>query len=110
MAPSATETTTLPTHTNETSAVKLTGGVGPYKELAPIGYDKEAEEVGKEGFEAAHVRICLSSSYCSSKSASSILTTYHTGAVNDTPLLSLLSIVNTGLTQIRAFQSFLHPV
>ena len=42
MAPSATETTTLPSHTAQ--PVKLTSNVGPYKELAPIGYEKKAEE------------------------------------------------------------------
>lgn len=53
MAPSAIETTT------ETQAptVKLTGAVGPYKELAPIGYEKEAEENGKGEFLAAKVSI-----------------------------------------------------
>lgn len=55
MAPSATWTTTLPTR--ETSTVKLTGGIGPYKELAPIGYEKEAEEQGKDGFAAAKVSL-----------------------------------------------------
>ncbi len=54
MAPSATETITLPQRT-ASSSVKLTGGVGPYKELAPIGYEKEAEEQGKDGFKAAKV-------------------------------------------------------
>lgn len=58
MAPSATqtETVTLPDRTTE-SLVKLTGGVGPYKELAPIGYEKKAEE---EGPNAAKVRFLLS--------------------------------------------------
>jgi sulfonate dioxygenase len=44
MAPSATETetTTLPSHTT----VKLTTNIGPYKELAPIGYSVETEERG----------------------------------------------------------------
>jgi len=55
MAPSATETTTLPTRTAETSTVKLTANIGPYKELAPIGYKKEVEEEGKDGFKAAKV-------------------------------------------------------
>lgn len=54
MAPSATETTTLPVR-SQTSAVKLTSNTGPYKELAPIGYEKEAEEQGKDGFGAAKV-------------------------------------------------------
>lgn len=51
MAPSATETITLPTR----STVKLTSNTGPYKELAPIGYEKEVEEQGKDGFAAAKV-------------------------------------------------------
>jgi sulfonate dioxygenase len=55
MAPSATETTTLPARTAEPT-VKLTSNTGPYKELAPIGYSKQAEEEGKDGFKAAKVR------------------------------------------------------
>jgi sulfonate dioxygenase len=60
MAPSAVETTTttLPTRTVE-SLVKLTGGVGQYKELAPIGYEKQAEEEGKDGFSAAKYKHYL---------------------------------------------------
>jgi len=54
MAPSATETTTLPSRANESSTVRLTGnGLGEYKELAPIGYDKEAEEKGVGKFAPA---------------------------------------------------------
>jgi sulfonate dioxygenase len=52
MAPSAIETITTPTATQK---VRLTGNVGPYKELAPIGYSKEIEEEGKDGFQAAKV-------------------------------------------------------
>jgi sulfonate dioxygenase len=48
MAPSATETTTLP-------VVSLTTNTGPYKELAPIGYEKEIEEKGKDGVKPAQV-------------------------------------------------------
>jgi sulfonate dioxygenase len=55
MAPSATETTTLPVRTVETPTVKLTSNTGPYKELAPIGYEKKAEEEGTEGHKAAKV-------------------------------------------------------
>lgn len=53
MAPSATETTTatLPAR----PAVTLTSNTGPYKELAPIGYVKEVEEEGGDGFQAAKV-------------------------------------------------------
>jgi len=54
MAPSATETITLPVRTNESTSVKLTGdGLGEYKELAPIGYEKEIEEKGRDGHKAA---------------------------------------------------------
>ncbi|KAH8678730.1 putative alpha-ketoglutarate-dependent sulfonate dioxygenase [Tricladium varicosporioides] len=53
MAPSATETTTLPARGSETTTVKLTSNTGPYKELAPIGYERQAEEEGKDGFQAA---------------------------------------------------------
>jgi sulfonate dioxygenase len=55
MAPSATETTTIPSRTVETSTVKLTSNTGPYKELAPIGYEKKAEEEGVDGHKAAKV-------------------------------------------------------
>ncbi|KAK0120751.1 hypothetical protein ONS96_010952 [Cadophora gregata f. sp. sojae] len=54
MAPSATETVTL-----ESRPVKLTSNVGPYKELAPIGYEKDAEEQGKDGFSAAKYKHYL---------------------------------------------------
>ncbi|KAI9053011.1 hypothetical protein LZ554_003281 [Drepanopeziza brunnea f. sp. 'monogermtubi'] len=54
MAPSATETITL-----EHSPVKLTSNVGPYKELAPIGYEKDIEEQGKDGFSAAKYKNYL---------------------------------------------------
>jgi sulfonate dioxygenase len=57
MAPSATETVTLPSRTVETSTVKLTSNTGPYKELAPIGYEKSAEEEGTGGFAAA--KVCM---------------------------------------------------
>jgi sulfonate dioxygenase len=56
MAPSATETTTLPTRTAEIPSVKLATNTGAYKELAPVGYEKKAEEEGVEGFKAAKVR------------------------------------------------------
>lgn len=52
MAPSATETTTLPAR----AAVSLTTNNGPYKELAPIGFEKETELEGKDGHQAAKVR------------------------------------------------------
>jgi len=55
MAPSATETTTLPSHPVEESSVKLTADVGTYKGIAPIGYEKKAEEEGINGFAPAKV-------------------------------------------------------
>jgi hypothetical protein len=45
MAPSAIETTTLSSRTVEPTA-KLTSNIGPYKELASVGYSKQAEEEG----------------------------------------------------------------
>ncbi|KAF4637739.1 hypothetical protein G7Y89_g353 [Cudoniella acicularis] len=59
MAPSAVETTTLPVREAETSTVKLTSNSGPYKELAPIGYEKKAEEEGIDGFSAAKYKNYL---------------------------------------------------
>ena len=56
MAPSATES--LPIR-DVTAKVQLTSSTGPYKELAPIGYEKVAEEEGKDGFQAAKVRSIL---------------------------------------------------
>ena len=56
MAPSATETTTLPSRPVEESTVKLTADVGTYKGIAPIGYEKKAEEEGIEGFAPAKVQ------------------------------------------------------
>jgi len=57
MAPSATETITIPSRPAQTSTVKLTSNTGPYKELAPIGYEKKAEEEGIDGFKAAKVSL-----------------------------------------------------
>lgn len=53
MAPSATETVVVPTE--QVQKVRLTGNAGPYKELAPIGYAKEAELEGTDGHKAAQV-------------------------------------------------------
>lgn len=55
MAPSATETATIPSR----PVVTLTTNTGPYKELAPIGYEKEAELEGKNGFHAAKYKNYL---------------------------------------------------
>lgn len=60
MAPSATETTTTPSQTVEPTTVKLTSNTGPYKELAPIGYEKKAEEEGTDGHKAAKVGVLVS--------------------------------------------------
>ncbi|TVY54594.1 Alpha-ketoglutarate-dependent sulfonate dioxygenase [Lachnellula cervina] len=59
MAPSATETTTIPVRAVETSQVKLTSSTGPYKELAPIGYEKKAEEEGTDAHQAAKYKNYL---------------------------------------------------
>lgn len=61
MAPSATETITVPVQTEDVTKVRLTANSGPYKELAPIGYEKDAELKGKDGHNAAAVciRHCL---------------------------------------------------
>jgi len=63
MAPSAVETTTttLPTRKSDPSAVRLTANTGPYKELAPIGYEKKGEEEGGDGFKAAKVHSLIPS-------------------------------------------------
>lgn len=52
MAPSATQTTTLASR----PTVALATNDGPYKELAPIGFEKEVELEGKGSFQAAKVR------------------------------------------------------
>lgn len=56
MAPSATETVTLPSRTADNSKplTKPVDGVGAYKELA-TAFEKDAELKGKDGFEAATV-------------------------------------------------------
>jgi hypothetical protein len=77
MAPSATETTTLPSRIAEPSAVKLASNTGPYKELAPVGYEKKAEEEGKDGFKAAKVWNSFSTFVVSSvRGVPSILVTH----------------------------------
>ncbi|KAI9745632.1 MAG: hypothetical protein M1818_001166 [Claussenomyces sp. TS43310] len=55
MAPSATETTTLPSRPDDSKAsLKVFGGgVGAYKEMATVSFEKDAELKGKDGFEAA---------------------------------------------------------
>lgn len=58
MAPSATETVTLPTRAKNTASDKVTRGeLGNYKELAPTSFDKSAEEKGIGKFAAASVSI-----------------------------------------------------
>jgi sulfonate dioxygenase len=60
MAPSAVETSVATDQPRVNPGLKLTGGIGPYKELSPIGYEKEAEEKGRGGFEPAKVDKNLS--------------------------------------------------
>lgn len=58
MAPSATETITVPTVTQPVLKLHSTqSGTGDYKQLQSHDYDKEAEEGRKEGFSAAKVRV-----------------------------------------------------
>ena len=58
MAPSATETVTLPTQVKKSTSERFTRDeLGNYKELAPTSFDKEAEEKGVGRFAAASVRI-----------------------------------------------------
>jgi hypothetical protein len=59
MAPSAIETSIVTERRNVNLTVKLTGGTGPYKEFSPIGYETEAEETGRDGFETAKVSHIL---------------------------------------------------
>lgn len=58
MAPSATETVTLPTQVKKPASDGfISNELGNYKELAPTSFDKEAEEKGVGKFAAASVRI-----------------------------------------------------
>ncbi len=50
MAPSAVETVTI----TQLPTLKLHSGLGDYKELLPVSYDKDAEE-GKNGVAGAKV-------------------------------------------------------
>jgi len=59
MAPSATETINVPVPIEGIQKVRLSGNEGPYKELAPIGYEKDAELKGKDGHNAAAVDISV---------------------------------------------------
>lgn len=56
MAPSATETVTAQETTPVLKLHSTQSGTGDYKQLQPHGFDKDAEEGNKEGFEAATVR------------------------------------------------------
>lgn len=60
MAPFAVETSIATDRPRVNPTVKLTGGIGPYKELSPIRYEKETEEKGRDGFEPAKVNNILS--------------------------------------------------
>jgi sulfonate dioxygenase len=55
MAPSAIETSIVTEQRDLKSTVKLAGRIGPYKELSPVRYEKDAEERGRDGFEPAKV-------------------------------------------------------
>jgi hypothetical protein len=100
MAPSATETVTLPTRPAEHSQPKLTSNTGPYKELAPIGYEKEAEEHGKDGFQAARVWNSVDTGPADTKSTSTE-TISQLGAVRNIPRFSSLSTTTLVSTQTR---------
>jgi hypothetical protein len=54
MAPSATETITVPVTAEPKPATWALKGTGDYKELAPLAFDPDSE-AGKKGFEAAKV-------------------------------------------------------
>ncbi|KAH8602038.1 putative alpha-ketoglutarate-dependent sulfonate dioxygenase [Bisporella sp. PMI_857] len=59
MAPSATETTTVPIRAAEQPAIKFATTTSPYKELAAVGYEKKAEEEGLDGHSAAKYKHYL---------------------------------------------------
>lgn len=102
MAPSATETVTLPTRAVEDPKVKLTSNTGPYKELAPIGYEKEAEEQGRDGFQAAKVCASLVPIPRDIKQSISTKTTSQLGAMKSTLHSSHLNTMTLVSTQIQA--------
>jgi len=60
MAPSVVETSIATDRPHFKPTVKLMGGIGPYKELSAIGYEKEVEEKGTDGFEPAKVDMIFS--------------------------------------------------
>lgn len=63
MAPSATETITLASRpVEQNTTLKVTGGIGAYKELAPTTFQKENELKGIEGHEKA--KVFESTSHC----------------------------------------------
>lgn len=57
MAPAAVETITTTTAPAVLKLHSTQGGTGDYKQLQPHGFDREAEEGKKEGFEAATVSL-----------------------------------------------------
>jgi len=59
MAQSAVAPSTATQRPHVNPAVKLTSGISPYKELSLIGYEKEGEEKGRDGFEPAKVNNIL---------------------------------------------------
>jgi hypothetical protein len=106
MAPSATETVTLPTHPVGQSQVRLTSSTGPYKELAPIGYEKEAEEQGKDGFQAAKVCKSLKAILACTERASSTRIISRLGAMRNFLHFSFLSTTTPVSMQIQAIPSY----
>ena len=105
MAPSATETVTLSTRPAEPTQVKLTSNTGPYKELAPIGYEKEAEEQGKDGFQAAKVCEFVDIGRTNTKQAISTETISQPGAMKNIHHFSLLSTTILASMQTQATPS-----
>jgi len=110
MAPSATETISLPTRPVEHTQVKLTSSTGPYKELAPIGYEKEAEEQGKDGFQAAKVCEFDDIGSTNAKPAISTGTIFPPGAVRNIRHLSPLSTTTLASMQTQVTLSSLQKV
>ena len=101
MAPSATETVTETAR--GVSNLKLTSN--PYKELAPVGYEKDAELKGKDGFQAAKVCAFRASRY-GTKTSISTKTICQLGLPTLTQNLSHLCIETQVLMQIQLFLIF----
>lgn len=61
MAPSTIETSAFTGRQNANLTLKVIGETGPYQKLSPIEYEKEVEEIGRDGFEPAKVSYILPS-------------------------------------------------